>query len=733
MVQNLPHIDLYGRSSHCKILTQFIADGMRRSAKRLIAEAGRVISERVHTQSDVAWDDIFLIAQQGMHDAGNFADKAEFAKISYLARRALGEVWSEFMPFVLGMCSREDKKFKSSFVIDDKEDPTAVPKLIRQCRPDQSAYAIEDVRQVGLYNKNRDFVYRNYDGSEAEAYLRQNFGDSIEYLFRALPEPQARSDFFLIASLYKEGGVSADVCSVADANIAPLLKQGKTFGFVVHEGTPEKKFFFAIPRHPIVKSYLERLAHYAAGVADGRIAFSYEAFSSTSAFQTFLMDVVCEIGTSQATNLSGTIAWHAQGGMSYGYDLSSVLLIDDVNYTAFVRPVQDEENLPKRGLIFPCTNLLGEADDPSVERAVQCPFHSTVIVGSRPGFFYGPASGPTVVGYDLLPDITRQARVPVAISAINVFETKGLVLTGHGCLWKDRRFVQLDSYLSKVAEAESQHGHWRLPEDADAMREIEVPVIVAFGAGFGCYGHYLVDDIPRLGLAKMLLGDVAFRKRKIVIPEKMPKWGTDLLCAVFDLDEDAFLRFDHEREAWKLRDAVIPSFLARHYQFHPLMRDFYRSLVPDVGCPSRRICLSRRTWEPNKINQRVFKEQRLFEDMAATRGFDVIEPESLSIHDQIRLMAETRCQIGEHGSAQHASVFNRYGMTVGTINPRTEVQTNLGRLFGDRNVLVYEDESETDARNNRIYSLREAKITAFLDMVLDTDASRDSYYTRLTK
>lgn len=730
MLQSLTHLNSQGLALHCKFLTQCVADGLSRSPHSLTAESGRVLMEKMRSQSGVDWNEVFFIAEQRMHDVKFSFNKTAYAKICYLSRRAVGKVWSEFMPFVLGMCTTEGENFSSSFMINETI-PTDIPNVIRQCRPSQLAYSIDDVRRVGLYNKNKNFVYRNYDGADAEAYLRQNFGEYVWCLFQALPEPQARSDFFLIASLYKEGGISADVCSIANANILPLLGKGKTFGFVVNEGLPQKKFLFAVPEHPIVKAYLDRLIRYAAGVLDGSIAFSYEEFSSPSAFQTFLMDKVCEISASLNADLNGSIGWLALGATSPKGDLSSVQLINDVDYTAFVRCALDEENLSERGDMFPRTNLLGMADDPSVGSEVRSLLRGNVIIASRPGFFYGPAEGPVIVGSDLVPDITRQACNPVAVPAVNVFETKGLVLTGHGCLWKDRRFVQLDSYLSKVAESEVENGFWRLPADAEATLEVDVPVIIAFGAGFGCYGHYLVDDIPRLGLAKMLMGDEAFRSKKIVIPQKTPKWGTDLLCAIFGINEERFLRFDHEREAWKLRDAVIPSFLARHYQFHPLLRDFYRSLVPDVGRPFRRICLSRRTWEPNKVNQRVFKEQTLFEEMAVAHGFEVVEPERFSIHDQIRLMAETRCQIGEHGSAQHASVFNKYGMTVGTINPRTEVQTNLGRLFGDRNVVVYEDVAETDAQNNRIYSLSEEKINTFLSVVDATDKSRDNYYSKI--
>lgn len=607
--------------------------------------------------------------------------RREFARLSYIVSRSKTSAWEGFMPYALDNCRRSENKFKESFDIEDVETPK-IPKIIRQCRPNIDNFTTNVTRQIGFYNKNRNFIYRNYDGQAAESYIRENVGDYAGKLFASLSVPQAQSDLFLIASLFVEGGISADVCSINRASIAPLLDNRSSLGFVLTREGPEKKFFFSIPRHPFVKAYLERLLDYADRSFTGEIVFNYEEFSSTKAFRRFFMDMVC--GSTQIT------------------DTDSIFLIDEATYEAFVNASTDEEVLLHEddNLPYGRTRLIGIADDLTLRSSFRSPRRGDAIVASLPGHYFGPSDSVTVVGHNKTPDIARQARTPYAHASVHLFQTYNIMLSGHGCLWKDQNFLRLDSYLSWVGEQETLGGHWRGPHNAEITREIEEPTIVAFGAGYGCYGHYLVDDLPRLGLSKRLLGEEAFLKRKIVIPTATPRWAIGLLTTILQVPEENFLFFDHEREFWLLRDAIVPSYLSRHYRFHPALRTFFQSLAPDVGRPWRRLCLSRRAWEPHKVNQRIFEQQEIFENMARERGFEIVMPETMSIPDQIRMLAETRCQIGEHGSAQHASIYNRHGMTIGTINPLTEVQTNLGRLYNDRNVLAYEDSSRRDGNEN---------------------------------
>lgn len=56
-------------------------------------------------------------------------------------------------------------------------------------------------------------------------------------------------------------------------------------------------------------------------------------------------------------------------------------------------------------------------------------------------------------------------------------------------------------------------------------------------------------------------------------------------------------------------------------------------------------------------------------------------------------------------------------MTIGTLNPLTEVQVNLGRIYNDKNFLCYHDETSVDSNNNYYFSIKEEKIKLFFDEI----------------
>ena len=99
--------------------------------------------------------------------------------------------------------------------------------------------------------------------------------------------------------------------------------------------------------------------------------------------------------------------------------------------------------------------------------------------------------------------------------------------------------------------------------------------------------------------------------------------------------------------------------------------------------------------------------------MALERGFELLVPEDYSLPEQIRLMAETAVQIGEHGSAQHASIYSPFGTIVGSVNPVTPMQVLLGRLSHDRNVLLLPDNMWRDERGNLNFSCSQDRLDAF--------------------
>lgn len=602
----------------------------------------------------------------------------------YILRRELNSKWDGFFKFLLKNNNFEDN-------IHFSEDDCFYPKYIRQCRPDKEFYGYNSVVNVGFYNKNKDFVYICYDNEAASAYLRKELGGVVEKIYRSIDISQAKSDFFLIASLFKEGGISADVCSVAQTSIKPLI-QGCNLCFVYDGQGINKNFLFSHKNSSFYKSYLLDLMNKQTIMKENN-CFDYEFFSSRNAFHSFFLDYF-------AYNIKY-------------FEKEKINFIKSEVYNAFVNSNMEEEGLSEKEAF---KKISFKALSKEVSDVFLCVDENASCVSGD--FYIGKSDNVCLIGNDLHRHITNQTSIPYALPTLDVLKIQNAYLSGHACLWANDKYVDFESYLSSVAEQEHHAGFWKKPNSNNITRVVEDETIIGFSAGYGCYGHYIVDDLPRIGLIKKYLGD-DFYNKKIILPKKTPRWGIDLLKYFLKIEEGSFIFFDHENEIVGFKNLFAASYPHKNYRFHSFIKEFYDGISKEFIStkPFRRICLSRKSWETEKVNQRIFLEQDFFEETAKSRGFDLIQPEKLKIEEQIELMAQTSCQIGEHGSAQHASVYNPFGMTIGTINPLTEVQVNLGRIYNDRNFICYADHQYNDDKGNFYYSVNKEKLIRFFDEI----------------
>jgi len=620
------------------------------------------------------------------------ADKILWGKIFYVCTREFGVGWTEFLR-LLPQCNASNTALNYPIELPEKYNVSAIPPQIFQCRPDKPKFTSEVCEKVTWYQKNPDFAYRCLNDESALTYLSDNLGPRFVEAYHRVGYPAGRADLMALSFLYWEGGVFADVFSACRASISNLLGSNNGLVLFVNGSRVEKFFIAATPRHPHIERFLKRvikLTEY------GMRNTSHDKFTDHLAFTLSIIDAYCE-----------NPAYFKENKISF---------IQRETYGCFVDFNGQDEDLASQITTdyfktIPISGLI-----PREERLdlFSCAGQNTVLGAVEAQIL--PAGIPlTVVGHNPHPDWSERQKRSAISPAAHVYDLNMVGLSGHCGLWKDDTFIQLDSYLSHVGEMESRSGHWRPPTRSSITRVVDEPVIPAFSAGYGCYGHYIVDDLPRLGLIRKTIGDAEFRKLKIIMPRKTPRWAFDLLEVFFGIDQSRIVLFDHENDLWILRRAVVSEYMHRNYVFNPYIKEFYQSYVTEDIAPTRKICLSRRAWEPGKSHQRIFEQQDWFENEAERRGFEIISPEKLSIPDQIRLMCETKVQIGEHGSAQHASIYSKFGMTVGTVNPLGDVQINLGRLSGNKNVIIYETGNYKDDNQNTFYRCDQGDLVKFFD------------------
>ncbi|MCX2564753.1 glycosyltransferase 61 family protein [Acetobacter thailandicus] len=655
--------------------------------------------------SDLSYRDEFIFSAEQLLRQNILDDYSSelVAMICYIASRDTGYFWEGLNNFLKKRVN-EVNEWTSGYISSKKFH--RIPSIIRQCRPDKDYYSKVSLSNVGFFSKNPEISYYEYGNEQAENYIIREFGFDFLKMYNYVKIPQAKSDFFLLLSLYKEGGVSSDVCSVSKCSITNLVNKISGIGIVFREGKLCKNFICCESKNEILKKYISKIVNYISYCMSECIECDYELLTSNFSFNSFILDSYCEKSIEISPN--------------------SISFINHSFYDAFIDSNDEEENLSNnlRNSSFETFSLFS-IDKEKIFSDIK---NKNYVYGSIDGYYLNSSDNVLVVGHDRTPTFKKQVQRKISIPKLNLFKLQDLGISGHACLWYGNKYAKLDSYLSLVAEQEAIAGHWMNPKNCKNIRYIEEPLIISFGAGYGCYGHYIVDDIPRLALSKKLLGDLEFYSRKILIPKKTPVWALEILKFFFNLSDDNFITFDHETEFVRSKDCIVPSFCHRDYNFHPFLRDFYTSFHNNNTVPHKRICVSRKGWEDHKINQRVFESQSIFEEIAKMRGFEIVHPETMNISDQIKLFSETRCQIGEHGSGQHASVYNKFGMTVGTVNPLTEIQTNLGRIYGDTNILLYGEKNNFDKNGNLFFNNSIENIKKFFDKVDEEDLRRDCIY-----
>ena len=344
-------------------------------------------------------------------------------------------------------------------------------------------------------------------------------------------------------------------------------------------------------------------------------------------------------------------------------------------------------------------------------------------VSVAPGEWRGPGPGLSVV-----PDEAQYAywqsnyhRID-PVPPVQCHFLRNVAVCGHGYLFHDDAMILQNSYLSRVAMADAEAGRGTMPNSALRRVNIDQPVLMVIGPGWQVFGHWLLDFLPRIAAAQALVGG-GIGGFKLLLPNDAPDFVLKLLAYFTQIMDHQIIRYDCDTEIVMISQALVPDYTHSEYNLNSFALGFYRRFIPSGVTPSRRICLSRKHIEKQTRSAvRFFKERTLFEAMALARGYEIVYPEILSLAEQIRLMASTQTQIGEHGSAQHSSLFSASGTVIGTIHPMNNIQMQIGRLCGQKNVVAMADRQWTDERGIIHFTLSEPLLGEFFDKVEQVSA-----------
>ncbi|WP_232629564.1 glycosyltransferase family 61 protein [Methylobacterium sp. Leaf118] len=240
--------------------------------------------------------------------------------------------------------------------------------------------------------------------------------------------------------------------------------------------------------------------------------------------------------------------------------------------------------------------------------------------------------------------------------------------------------IGLDGVLQYANElnayAASSEGHFRAVARGrrDLQRvSVEEPVVLLAGSGHQMYGHWLVDFLPKLYLLDRAGHDIT--RLRYLLPADTPDFAMVWL-ALLGIARGQIVPYDRERDLVACRQLLVPSALRFASRASPLMAEARRFLLDRVA-PAPRWRLGRRREPPatrrllisrsenaDTRNRRILAERAELEARARARGFEVVQPEGLTIPEQIALFRSAAILVGEYGSGLHGSLLAPPGATV---------------------------------------------------------------------
>ena len=190
------------------------------------------------------------------------------------------------------------------------------------------------------------------------------------------------------------------------------------------------------------------------------------------------------------------------------------------------------------------------------------------------------------------------------------------------------------------------------------------PHVLIAGPGYGIYGHWMVEMLPKLGI--LHAAGIDLDSVRLLLPHDAPDFALEML-RLLGFEEAQFVRFGGPFGNVTVGEFLASSFLHNGVRYAATLAPSVRLLRERVerrfgplaqGEYPARLCIARRG------RNRPCANRDMFERECAEAGFHIVQPETLPLLEQWRLFAGAREIIGEYGSALHSALFSKPGTIV---------------------------------------------------------------------
>jgi len=225
------------------------------------------------------------------------------------------------------------------------------------------------------------------------------------------------------------------------------------------------------------------------------------------------------------------------------------------------------------------------------------------------------------------------------------------------------------------------------------------------GPGYRVYGHWISDILPKIYLLHAAGLDVL--NMKILFPHDVPRFGLAWL-ELLGISPENLIRYDPTDQIVRVEELLVPTTFHNGVRMAPELKPAAvllsqlierRNGAPPMEPANQRLFLSRGQAPQN----RVIRHRERLEELAVRAGLSIVHPQTLSLHEQVRLFQGASMVVGEYGSALHGTLFSRPGTIVcalrGSLAHPGFVQSGLGHSLDQPTGYVFGRNESSDVHS----------------------------------
>ena len=193
----------------------------------------------------------------------------------------------------------------------------------------------------------------------------------------------------------------------------------------------------------------------------------------------------------------------------------------------------------------------------------------------------------------------------------------------------------------------------------------DVPIISLGRPGYEVYGHWILDILPSLWLFVTTESEHGLDPSEAIylLPSNPPSWAMEMVDCLFGISQNQIATYDQSRQVVRGNRVFVVSMLRRDAYFAQEMNAFAASIVSHIAAPPspdlpKRFYVTREAISSSSSIRRNIIDAIELERIASLRGFQVLDPASLSWREQVRLFADADIVLGPFGSGMHNTLFS---------------------------------------------------------------------------